>query len=78
MPDASPQAGSYVGWKEGTKRRYGLMLSVDHATADWWVLRLHHPWRRCRRRPDETTFLAGPVDTAEALDHLAVAFARSA
>jgi hypothetical protein len=76
VADIDPQAGVYAAWKEGDRRRYGIVLSVDPAGAVW-VLRLHHPWRRCRRTTDDTTFLASPEATLAGLDQLAVTFARS-
>jgi hypothetical protein len=75
VADPELKAGSYVGWKEGERRRYGLLLSVDPSGAIW-ALRLHHPYRRCRRSLDDTTVLAGPAETLAGLDQLAVDFAR--
>src|SRR3954466_16185198 len=76
VPDIEPRAGVYAGWKEGDKRRYGIVLSVDPSGA-MWLPRLHRPWRRCRRSPDDTTLLASLPDTQTALDQLAVDFARN-
>jgi hypothetical protein len=77
MPaDPELKAGSYVGWREGDKRKFGLLLSVDPSGAVW-CLRLHHPYRRVRRSLDDTLVLAGPAETLAGLDQLAVDFARN-
>jgi hypothetical protein len=77
MDDTTIKAGSYAGWKQGDRRKYGLVLSVDPSGAVW-CLQLHHPYRRTRRTLADTTILAGPAETAETFDAIAVGFARRA
>lgn len=78
MPPAElPKAGSFAGWREGDRRRYGLVLSAD-PDGGVWLLRLHHPYRRVRRQLADTTLLADPADTLAGFDDLAADFARRA
>lgn len=69
---AAPPAGSLVRFHGPTGRaRFGIMLSVDRDTHDWWLLGLQHPHRRLRLLPDELDVIAEPGQFRQVLEHLA-------
>ena len=68
-----PPVGALVGFPSPTGRhpRFGLWLSADRETGEWWVLGLQHPHRRLRLDPAEVAVIADATRFRDVLHRLA-------